>query len=71
MMKNINLWKKTSYQEIARWCHGNINGPNGIMDASATDVKVFHLILSADRLLSQSVIIIAIIIVQGTDEDKK
>lgn len=42
-----------------------------LCDASATDVKVFHLLLSADRLiLFQSVIIIAIIIVQGTDEDK-
>lgn len=40
-----------------------------LCDAFATDVKVFHLILSANRLvLSQSVIIIAIIIVQGTED---
>lgn len=44
----------------------------GLCDASATDVKVFHLLLSAHSLiLSQSVIIQAMIIVQGTDEDKK
>lgn len=43
-----------------------------LCDASATDVKVFHFISSANRLeLSQSVIIIAIIIIQESDEDKK
>lgn len=42
-----------------------------LCDASATAGKVFHLILSAERLiLSQSGIIIAIIIVQGTNGDK-
>lgn len=42
-----------------------------LYDASATDGKVFHLILSAESLiLSQSGIIIAIIIVQGTNGDK-
>lgn len=42
-----------------------------LYDASATDVKVFHFILSANRLiLSQSVIIIAIIIIQGTEKTK-
>lgn len=42
-----------------------------LCDASATDVKVFHLILSANRLvLSQTIIIKAIIIVQGIGKDK-
>lgn len=43
-----------------------------LYDASATDVKVFHLILSANRLvLSQTIIIKAIIIiVQGIGKDK-
>lgn len=42
-----------------------------LYDASATDVKVFHLIFSANRLvLSQTIIIKAIIIVQEIDKDK-
>lgn len=42
-----------------------------LCDASATDVKVFHLILSAHRLvLSQTIIIRAIIIAQGIGRDK-
>ena len=42
-----------------------------LCDASATDVKVFHLILSANSLvLSHTIIIKAIIIVQGLGKDK-
>lgn len=41
-----------------------------LCDASATDVKVFYLILSANRLkLSPSIIIKAIIIVQGIGKE--
>lgn len=40
-------------------------------DASAIDVKVFYLILSANRLvLSQTIIIKVIIIVQGISKEK-
>lgn len=42
-----------------------------LCDASATGVKAFHLLLSANRLvLSQTVIIKAINIVQEVDKDK-
>lgn len=42
-----------------------------LCDASATDVKVFHLILSANRLvLSQTIIIKPIIIIRGIGKDK-
>lgn len=42
-----------------------------LCDAPATDVKVFYLILSANSLvLSQTIIIKAIIIVQGIGKDK-
>lgn len=41
-----------------------------LCDASATDVKVFYLILSANRLvLSQTIIIRAFIIVQGIGKE--
>lgn len=42
-----------------------------LCDASATDVKVFYLILSANRLIiSQTIIIKAIIIVQEVGKDE-